>query len=52
MTCGTVFYEVEYPRILFAKDRGIFDLNVKQAVVMGGTYSIDKTIRIACCSLI
>lgn len=44
---GTVFYEEEYPSILFAKDGEIFDLNGKQTVVMGGAYSIDKAIRIA-----
>lgn len=42
-----MFYEEEYPSILFAKDGEIFDLNGKQTVVMGGAYSIDKAIRIA-----
>lgn len=44
---GTVFYEEEYPSILFAKDGEIFDLKGKQTVVMGEAYSIDKAIRIA-----
>ena len=44
---GTVFYEEEYPSILFAKDGEIFDLEGKQTVVIGGAYSIDKAIRIA-----
>lgn len=44
---GTVFYEDEYPGILFAKDGEIFDLNGKQTVEMGGAYSIDKAIRLA-----
>ena len=42
-----MFYEEEYPSILFAKDGEIFELNGKQTVVMGGAYSIDKAIRIA-----
>lgn len=44
---GTVYYEEEYPSLLFAKDGEIFDLNGKQTVVMGGAYSIDKEIRLA-----
>ena len=36
---GTVYYEEEYPSLLFAKDGEIFDLNGKQTVVMGGAYS-------------
>lgn len=44
---GMVFYEDEYPSILFAKDGEIFDLNGKQTIVMGGAYSIDKAIRLA-----
>lgn len=43
---GIVYYEEEYPSILFAKDGEIFDLNGKQAIVMGGAYSIDKEMRI------
>lgn len=44
---GTVFYEEEYPNILFAKDGEIFDLNGRQTVVMGGAYSVDKAARLA-----
>lgn len=44
---GTVFYEEEYPSILFAKDGEIFELNGKQTIVMGGAYRIGKSIRIA-----
>ena len=44
---GLVYYEEEYPSLLFAKDGEIFDLNGKQTVVMGGAYSIDKEIRLA-----
>ncbi|MGN0395947.1 MAG: metallophosphoesterase [Coprococcus sp.] len=44
---GTVYYEEEYPDILFAKDGEIFDLNGKQTIVFGGAYSVDKMVRIA-----
>lgn len=44
---GTVYYEDEYPSILFAKDGEIFDFNRKQTVVIGGAYSIDKAVRLA-----
>lgn len=44
---GTVFYEQEYPSLLFAKDGEIFDLNGKKTVVIGGAYSIDKEVRLA-----
>lgn len=44
---GTVFYEDEYPSILFAKDGEIFERNGKRTIVMGGAYSINKAIRLA-----
>ena len=44
---GTVYYEEEFPSLLFAKDGEIFDLDGKRTVVMGGAYSVDKAIRIA-----
>lgn len=43
---GTVYYEEEYPHLLFAKDGEVFDLNGKQTIVMGGAYSIDKMFRL------
>lgn len=43
---GIVYYEEEYPSLLFAKDGEVFDLDGKQAIVMGGAYSIDKMIRL------
>lgn len=43
---GTVYYEEEYPNLLFAKDGEVFDLDGKQAIVMGGAYSIDKMFRL------
>lgn len=44
---GTVYYEEEYPSLLFAKDGEIFNFNGKQTIVIGGAYSIDKEIRLA-----
>ena len=43
---GIVYYEEEYPDLLFAKDGEVFDLDGKQTIVMGGAYSIDKIIRL------
>lgn len=43
---GTVYYEEEYPDLLFAKDGEVFELDGKKAIVMGGAYSVDKMIRL------
>lgn len=43
---GVVYYEEEYPELLFAKDGEVFDLNGKQTIVIGGAYSVDKMIRL------
>ena len=43
---GVVYYEEEYPNILFAKDGEFFDLDGKKAIVIGGAYSIDKEWRL------
>lgn len=43
---GVVYCEEEYPSLLFAKDGEVFDLDGKQAIVMGGAYSIDKMVRL------
>lgn len=43
---GVVYYEEEYPNILFAKDGEIYNLNGKKAVAIGGAYSIDKEWRL------
>ena len=39
---GTVWYEEEYPNILFAKDGEIYDFDGKKCIVIGGAYSVDK----------
>lgn len=44
---GVVWYEEEYPNILFAKDGEIFDFDGIQCIVIGGAYSIDKYYRLA-----
>lgn len=43
---GIVYYEEEYPNILFAKDGEIYNLNNKSVLVIGGAYSVDKEYRI------
>ena len=42
---GQVWYEEEYPSLLFAKDGDIFDFNGKKTFVIGGAYSVDKKQR-------
>lgn len=43
---GTVYYEDEFPNLLFAKDGEIFDFDDRKAIVIGGAYSIDKQYRL------
>ncbi len=43
---GAVYWEEEYPSLLFAKDGEVFDLEGKQTIVMGGAYSVDKMYRL------
>jgi 3-oxoacid CoA-transferase subunit A len=43
---GIVYYEEEFPHILFAKDGEIFDIDGKKTIVIGGAYSIDKRYRL------
>ena len=44
---GTVWYEEEYPSVLFAKDGEIFDIEGLRHIVIGGAYSVDKFYRIS-----
>lgn len=44
---GIVWYEEQYPNILFAKDGEIFELDGLTHLVIGGAYSVDKYYRIA-----
>lgn len=43
---GVVYWESQFPNILFAKDGEIFDLDGKKAIVIGGAYSVDKEYRL------
>ena len=43
---GTVWYEEEYPNILFTKDGEIYDFDGKKCIVIGGAYSVDKFYRL------
>ena len=44
---GMVYYEEEFPSILFAKDGEVYNLNGLKTIVMGGAYSIDTAYRLA-----
>ncbi len=43
---GTVWYEQEYPNILFAKDGEVYDFDGYKCLVIGGAYSVDKAYRL------
>lgn len=43
---GTVYFEEEYPNILFASDGEIYDLDGAKAIAIGGAYSVDKYYRL------
>ena len=40
-----VYYEEEFPSILFAKDGEVYDFNEKSVIVIGRAYSVDKYYR-------
>ena len=42
-----VYYEEEFPSMLFAKDGEVYNLNGLKTIVMGGAYSIYKAYRLA-----
>lgn len=44
---GIVYYEEEFPDILFARDGEIYDFNGKWGIAIGGAYSVDKEYRLA-----
>src|SRR5699024_11096170 len=43
---GKVYYEEEYPNILFASDGEIYHFNNHKVLVIGGAYSVDKYYRL------
>lgn len=44
---GLVYWEPEYPNLLFAKDGEVYILGGKRYIVIGGAYSVDKPWRLA-----
>lgn len=44
---GQVYYEKEYPNILFAIDGEIYEFEGKKAIAIGGAYSVDKFYRLS-----
>ena len=44
---GMVWYEDEYPNLLFAKDGDIYQLEKYRYLVLGGAYSVDKFYRLS-----
>ena len=44
---GLVYFQEEYPNLLFAVDGSVFSLNGKKCLVLGGAYSVDKYYRLA-----
>ena len=43
---GLVWYEDEYPNVLFARDGDIFTMEGTRHLVIGGAYSVDKYYRL------
>lgn len=43
---GVVWYEEEFPNLLFAKDGAIFTMDGIRYLVIGGAYSVDKYYRL------
>lgn len=43
---GLVYYEEEYPNIIFAADGEIYDFDGNEAIAIGGAYSLDKNSRL------
>lgn len=44
---GKVYYEEEFPNLLFAMDGEIYNINGKSCLVIGGAYSVDKDYRLS-----
>lgn len=44
---GVVYYEEEFPNLLFAKDGEIYDLEGRKAIAIGGAYSPDMPDRVS-----
>ena len=46
---GLVYYQEEFPNLLFAKDGEIYEIDGKKCMPIGGAYSVDKWYRILRC---
>lgn len=44
---GRVWFEPDYPNLLFAQDGEVYDFDSRKALVIGGAYSVDKYYRLA-----
>jgi len=44
---GTVYFEPDFPSLLFAKDGEVYEIDGKRCVAIGGAYSVDKAYRLA-----
>ena len=44
---GVVYFEEQYPNLLFAKDGEIYNIDGNKCVVLGGAYSVDKNYRLS-----
>ena len=42
---GEVYFEEQYPNLLFAMDGEIYNIDGKKTIVIGGAYSVDKYYR-------
>lgn len=42
---GVVYFQPQYPNLLFAKDGEIYSLEGQRCIAIGGAYSVDKHIR-------
>ena len=43
---GTVWYEPDFPNLLFAMDGDVYRLGGQDCIVIGGAYSVDKLYRL------
>ncbi|MDR0324923.1 MAG: metallophosphoesterase [Oscillospiraceae bacterium] len=43
---GAVYWEPEFPNLLFAKDGEVYGMGGKRCIVIGGAYSVDKPVRL------
>lgn len=46
--CGSVYYEFEYPNIIYLIDGEEYIFNNHKCLIIGGAYSVDKYYRLAC----